>query len=292
MLTIPELSHNKLHLIQRIAHGAFGTVYKAEADGLADYGAAGISGCSSGGNGPQQKKLVAAKYLPSTSDKDRSGFYQEVRLLAALDDPNLCRVLAVCTAEEPFCLVLEFLDYGDLCQFLKLHRFRPGAIETASNVSTFVPFQQQQQQPQPQNDDTLTMGSLIHMAGQIASGMRYLESLNFVHRDLAARNCLVGKGLEIKICDFGTDSENYGLDYFQPQDTRLGLPVRWMAWESAVQVCRLLSFFFFRRRWILKRNLLFLPFDRESTRPRATSGPLPSSFGRSSCSPGSGPSTI
>ncbi len=69
----------------------------------------------------------------------RSGFYQEVRLLAALDDPHLSRVLAVCTTEEPFCVVLEYLDYGDLNQFLKLHRFRPdhqvNSSDSRNNIS-------------------------------------------------------------------------------------------------------------------------------------------------------------
>lgn len=55
------------------------------------------------------------------------------------------------------------------------------------------------------------------------------------------RNCLVGKGLQIKICDFGTDSDIYGLDYYRSDDQLLGLPVRWMAWESVVQVCTLLA---------------------------------------------------
>ena len=66
----------------------------------------------------------------------RDGFYQEVRLLAALEDPQLCRVLAVCTSEEPFCVILEYLEFGDLNQFLKVHRFQAEPLTSSrANVA-------------------------------------------------------------------------------------------------------------------------------------------------------------
>merc|ERR1712156_802689 len=49
----------------------------------------------------------------------------------------------------------------------------------------------------------LKLPQLIDMSAQVAGGMAYLESQNYIHRDLAARNVLVGDNNIVKIADFG-----------------------------------------------------------------------------------------
>lgn len=51
----------------------------------------------------------------------RLDFQRDIRILAALEDRNISRVLGACCREEPFCVVMEYLEHGDLCQFLKTH---------------------------------------------------------------------------------------------------------------------------------------------------------------------------
>lgn len=49
----------------------------------------------------------------------------------------------------------------------------------------------------------LKLPTLIDIGAQIAAGMAYLESQNYIHRDLAARNILVGEANNVKLADFG-----------------------------------------------------------------------------------------
>ncbi|XP_053972079.1 discoidin domain-containing receptor 2-like [Hylaeus volcanicus] len=202
--SVPLFPRHRLRMLSKLAEGAFGTVYVAEAEGIPEYGTTTTVG----------KRLVAVKFLlPEASEKEKLDFQRDVRILAALEDRNIARVLGACCREEPYCLVMEYLEHGDLCQFLKTHI-------TAEDAHSM-----------PIGVKTLSFNCLIYMAAQIASGMRYLENLNFVHRDLATRNCLVGKAYHIKISDFGTDNELYACDYYKV-DGAVPLPIRWMAWES------------------------------------------------------------
>ncbi|KAK9877948.1 hypothetical protein WA026_020169 [Henosepilachna vigintioctopunctata] len=199
-----EFPRHRLRMISKLSEGAFGTIYIAEADGIMEYASSSSVGM----------RLVAIKFLREIiSEKEKEYFDRDVRILAALEDPNIARVLGICTQEDPMCVIFEYLDYGDLCQFLKTH-----VSSEHSNANLF-------------GSKTLTRSCLLLMGTQVAKGMRYLESLNFVHRDLATRNCLIGKSLQVKICDFGTYNKIYVNDYFKV-DGSTPLPIRWMAWEA------------------------------------------------------------
>ncbi|XP_019281854.2 protein-tyrosine kinase 6 isoform X4 [Panthera pardus] len=53
------------------------------------------------------------------------------------------------------------------------------------------------------DEKALPVSELVDLASQVAEGMCYLESQNYIHRDLAARNILVGENNICKVGDFG-----------------------------------------------------------------------------------------
>ncbi|KAK9499607.1 hypothetical protein O3M35_002622 [Rhynocoris fuscipes] len=159
-------------------------------------------------------KYVAVKVLRKGSPDDlREEFQREMEELLPLRNENISRVLGACLENEPLLLVMEYSEFGDLYQYLQNH------IAESANL--------------PTKADVLSYGTLIYMASQIASGMKYLEYHDFILNDLAARNCIVGHDYTIKIADLGIGRSLYPADYFEIPG-RGACPVRWMSWESIV----------------------------------------------------------
>ncbi|XP_034466918.1 epithelial discoidin domain-containing receptor 1 isoform X4 [Hippoglossus hippoglossus] len=216
---LPELPRQCLIFKEKLGEGQFGEVHLCEIENPQD-----LPNLEFPFNVRKGRPLlVAVKILrPDASKNARNDFLKEVKILSRLKDPNIIRLLGVCVSSDPLCMVTEYMECGDLNQYLS-HRVLLDKTGPSHNTPT------------------ISYPALISMASQIASGMKFLSSLNFVHRDLATRNCLVGgeKGesgeeqggeRHIKIADFGMSRNLYAGDYYRIQG-RAVLPIRWMAWE-------------------------------------------------------------
>lgn len=208
-VAVEEFPRKLLTFKEKLGEGQFGEVHLCEAEGMQEF----MNKEFKFDYPEEEPVLVAVKMLRSDANKNaRNDFLKEIKIMSRLKDPNIVRLLAVCIYSDPLCMITEYMENGDLNQFLSKHE-PEGQLALLSNAPT-VSFE-----------------NLCYMATQIASGMKYLSSLNFVHRDLATRNCLVGKNYTIKIADFGMSRNLYSGDYYRIQG-RAVLPIRWMSWES------------------------------------------------------------
>lgn len=153
-----------------------------------------------------KESFVAVRILLTADDEQiRAIFQRELKTLQLLNDENVSCLLGLFhPGDGSVGLVMEHSRYGDLKMFLRC---------------------------QAENSQAFSYGSLIYMATQIASGMKFMESVGIIHRDLAVRNCLVDEYYFIKIGDVAMSRSCYAEDYHWVED-RLPLPIRWMAWES------------------------------------------------------------
>jgi fyn-related kinase len=116
--------------------------------------------------------VVAIKTLRADA-ADVSQFLEEAQVMKTLIHHKLVQLYGVCTVDEPICIVTELMKNGALLDYLKTAKGKQLSIEI-----------------------------LIDMGAQVAEGMAFLESKNYIHRDLAARNVLVGEDNVVKIADF------------------------------------------------------------------------------------------
>uniref|UniRef100_A0A8C3JQT6 Tyrosine-protein kinase Mer n=1 Tax=Calidris pygmaea TaxID=425635 RepID=A0A8C3JQT6_9CHAR len=190
------IDRNALSLGKVLGEGEFGSV---------------MEGRLSQPEGTPQKVAVKTMKLDNFSQREIEEFLSEAACMKDFDHPNVIKLLGVCIelsaqqVPKPM-VILPFMKYGDLHSFLLRSR-----LEMAPQ---FVPLQ-----------------TLVKFMVDIALGMEYLSSRQFLHRDLAARNCMLRDDMTVCVADFGLSKKIYSGDYYR-QGRIAKMPVKWIAIES------------------------------------------------------------
>ncbi|XP_061083683.1 tyrosine-protein kinase Mer [Conger conger] len=162
-------------------------------------------------DGAMEKVAVKTMKLDNFSQREIEEFLNEAACMKDFHHPNVIRLLGVCLEvganhfAKPM-VILPFMKYGDLHSFLLRSRLGESPM--------YLPTQ-----------------TLLKFMIDIALGMEYLSSRNFLHRDLAARNCMLRDDMAVCVADFGLSKKIYSGDYYR-QGRIAKMPVKWIAVES------------------------------------------------------------
>ena len=224
--SFPTIKKSSVKYIRQLGQGNFGVVFQAKIEGLLD--------C-------EKETEVAVKTLKDDEDhftEALQDFVHEAKLMFGFDHKNIVKILGVCLEEMPYYLVFEYMDKGDLAQFL---RSNASSLQRRTMNPQDGRLRSRTESTMSDEPPSLNVDQLTDICKQIVEGMKYLAENKHVHRDLACRNCLVkscdweqtNSGLIVKIGDFGMSQNLYSSDYYRVRGQAV-LPIRWMSPEAVI----------------------------------------------------------
>ncbi|XP_058650800.1 inactive tyrosine-protein kinase 7 isoform X2 [Onychostoma macrolepis] len=185
-----------LQTITTLGRGVFGEVFLAKARAIEE---------------AEPETLVLVKSLESREETLRTEFRRELEMFSKLNHAHVVRLLGICRETQPHYMILEYVDLGDLKQFLRIskssdEKLKPHPISTKTKVS---------------------------ICAQVAHGMKHLSNKGFVHKDLAARNCLISGQRHVKVSALSLSKDVYNSEYYQHR--QVWIPLRWLSSESVFE---------------------------------------------------------
>ncbi|XP_053169066.1 inactive tyrosine-protein kinase 7 isoform X1 [Hemicordylus capensis] len=187
---------SNLQTITTLGKGEFGEVFLAKAKGIEDN---------------ETEVLVLIKSLQTRDEQLQLDFRREFEMFGKLNHSNVVRLLGLCREAEPHYMVLEYVDLGDLKQFLRISRTKDEKLK-----------------PQP-----ISTKQKVSFCCQVALGMEHLSNSRFVHKDLAARNCLVSAQRQVKVSSLSLSKDVYNSEYYHYHQA--WIPLRWMPPEAVLE---------------------------------------------------------
>ncbi|XP_047133488.1 insulin receptor isoform X2 [Hydra vulgaris] len=261
-----EISPECIVLDKKIGEGAFGTVFVAKINVNVLAKTKSVRQKPDSSFRESKHLNVAVKLLREGANQSEiNDFREEINLMKRIGyHKNIVNIIGCSTIKKPLCLIVEFMENGDLLHYLRNKRSKVCLPKVDSGLSVGERDYRESALGFPNygksfeatlinesikseliksksdltiNDDYLneskmiTQEDLLSFAWQVASGMEYLSTLKLVHRDLAARNILIGTNNNVKISDFGlTRNVSDDLIYMSKKTRRL--PVKWMSIEA------------------------------------------------------------
>ncbi|XP_057538880.1 serine/threonine-protein kinase RUNKEL [Amaranthus tricolor] len=140
---------NQYHVYEAIGHGKHSAVYKG-----------------------RKKKSIEYFAIKSVDKSQKTKVLQEVRILHALNHPNVLKFYSWYETSAHLWLVLEYCVGGDLMSLLR-------------------------------QDEHLPEDSIHHLACDIVKGLQFLHSKGIIYADLKPSNILLDENGHTKLCDFG-----------------------------------------------------------------------------------------
>lgn len=156
---MPHFAREKISFIQVLGEGAFGRVFLGSVDYMTP---------------DEPTTLVAAKTLKDFHiESVRQDFEHEAELLSNLKHENIVHFYGISWDGDPFMMLFEYMEYGDLNNFLRSHGPDADVLKARPTDSGFPEGQPVHGEEEPVNTRRgftlpVELSHLLHISGEKA----------------------------------------------------------------------------------------------------------------------------